>query len=145
MANKINLPLGKEWEIEEEIINEEGEEVVSFYASAEASNDPNLRGASIELYVGPTPVDSDAKIECVNSYMEAIGVDDENEEIPVESTTFLGNEAWYYEAQDDNGAPVVLICVEATPGTLVMAILAHADDQKLIQLIQYVDSHLEIS
>lgn len=145
MANKITLPLGKEWEIEEEIINEEGEEVVSYYASAEASTDPELRGASVELYVGPTPVDSDAKIECINSYMEAIGVDDENDEVPVECTSFLGQEAWYYEAQDDNGAPVVLICTEVTPGTLVMAIIAHAEDEKLIKLIQYVDSHLQIS
>lgn len=145
MAYKINLPLGREWEIEEEIINEEGEEVLSYYASAESSTDPNLRGASVELYVGPTPVDSDAKIECINSYLEAIGVDDENEEIPVESTSFLGQEAWYYEAQDDSGAPVVLICTETTPGTLLMAILAHATEQKLIQLIEYVSNNLEIN
>lgn len=144
MAHKINLPLGKDWEVEEEIINEAGEEVVSYYASAEASGKPDIMNASIELYVGNTPEDSDAKIECINSYLEAIGVEDENEEIPVYDIEFLGQEGWYYEAQDENGAPVILICAEPTPGTLVMAILAQKDDEKLRMLVEYVSEHLTI-
>lgn len=144
MAHVINLPLGREWDVEEEIINEEGEEVLSYYASAEASTNPKIKDASIELYVGNTPEDSDAKIECINSYIEAIGLDDEEEDIPVESTRFLGAEAWYYEAQDENECPVVLICAEPIPGTLVMAIISHSDEQKLNELVDYVDEHLKI-
>lgn len=144
MAHKINLPLGKDWEVEEEIITEQGEEVVSYYATAEASGNPEHKGASIELYVGNTPEDSDAKIECINSYLEAIGVDDENEEVPVCSINYLGQEGWYYEADDENGAPVILICVEPVKGTLVMAILAHRNEEKLDELMTYVDEHLTI-
>ena len=144
MAHTITLPLGKEWEIEQEIILEEGEEVVSYYASAENASDPSIKGASIELYVGNTPEDSDAKIECINSYLEAIGMDGDEEEVPVSSILFMDQQGWYYEAQDDEGAPVILICVEPVKGTLVMAILAHKDEEKLDELMSYVDEKLRI-
>lgn len=144
MAHLITLPLSDEWVIEQELILEEGEEVVSYYASPGPDASPDLEGASIELYVGNTPEDSDAKIECINSYMEAIGLDDEQEEVPVRDISFLGQEGWYYDAQDDAGEPVILICVETVPGTLVMAILAHKDEESLDELLSYVDENLRI-
>ena len=144
MAHKITLPLSKEWNVEQEIIMEEGEEVVSYYAYPANADIKLLAGASIELYVGNTPEDSDAKIECINSYMEAIGLDDDEEEVPVKEIPFLENDGWYYEAQDDEGQPVILICVETVPGTLVMAILAHRDEENLDALLSYVDENLKI-
>lgn len=144
MAHKITLPLSKEWNVEQEIIMEEGEEVVSYYAYPANPDIKLLAGASIELYVGNTPEDSDAKIECINSYMEAIGLDDDEEEVPVKEIPFLENDGWYYEAQDDEGKPVILICVETVPGTLVMAILAHRDEENLDALLSYVDENLKI-
>lgn len=144
MAHKITLPLSKEWNVEQEIIMEEGEEVVSYYAYPANPDIKLLAGASIELYVGNTPEDSDAKIECINSYMEAIGLDDDEEEVPVKEIPFLENDGWYYEAQDDEGQPVILICVETVPGTLVMAILAHRDEENLDALLSYVDENLKI-
>ena len=143
MAHKITLPLPKGWEVEQELILEEGEEVVSYYAYPSENASGENEGASIELYVGNTPTDSDAKIECVNSYMEAIGVDD-GEEVPVREIPFLGQTGWYYDAEDDEGAPVILICVEVTPGTLVMAILAGKDEESLDELLCYVDENLKI-
>ena len=143
MAHKITLPLPKGWDIEQDLILEEGEEVVSYYATPGGDASPDSEGASIELYVGNTPADSDAKIECINSYMEAIGVD-EGEEVPVREIPFLGQPGWYYDAEDDEGAPVILICVESAPGTLVMAILAHRDEESLDELLSYVDENLEI-
>lgn len=144
MAHKITLPLSKEWNVEQEIIMEEGEEVVSYYAYPANPDIKLLAGASIELYVGNTPEDSDAKIECINSYMEAIGLDDDDEEVPVKEIPFLENDGWYYEAQDDEGQPVILICVETVPGTLVMVILAHRDEENLDALLSYVDENLKI-
>ena len=144
MAHVITLPLSDEWSIEQELILEEGEEVVSYYAVPGPDAGAGLEGASIELYVGNTPEDSDAKIECINSYMEAIGLDDDEEEVPVRDIRFLGQEGWYYDAQDDAGEPVILICVEPVPGTLVMAILAHKDEESLDELLSYVDENLRI-
>ena len=143
MAHKITLPLPKGWEVEQELILEEGEEVVSYYAYPSEDASGENEGASIELYVGNTPADSDAKIECVNSYMEAIGVD-EGEEVPDREIPFHGQTGWYYDAEDDEGAPVILICVEVTPGTLVMAILANKDEESLDELLCYVDENLKI-
>ena len=143
MTHTITLPLPKGWDIEQELILEEGEEVVSYYATPSEDASEDDEGASIELYVGNTPADSDAKIECVNSYMEAIGVD-EGEEVPVREIPFLGRPGWYYDAEDDEGAPVILICVESDPGTLVMAILAHRDEESLDGLLSYVDENLKI-
>ena len=143
MAHIITLPLPKGWDIEQELILEEGEEVVSYYASPIEEAAPESEGASIELYVGNTPADSDAKIECINSYMEAIGLD-EGEEVPVREIPFLGQTGWYYDAEDDEGCPVILICVEPVPGTLVMAILAHRDEESLDELLSYVDENLKV-
>lgn len=143
MSHKITLPLPKGWEVEQELILEENEEVVSYYATPSEDADPANEGASIELYVGETPPESDAKIECINSYMEAIGLE-EGEEIPVREIPFIGQPGWYYDAEDDDGCPVILICVESTPGTLVMAILAHRDEESLDELLSYVDENLSI-
>lgn len=136
MAHKINLPLAGEWNVEEEVITEQGEEVLSYYA--------NKDHRSIELYVGNTPEDSDAKTECINSYLEALGTEEEDEEIPVQETLFLGHTAWCYEAVDDEECPVILITVEPAPGTLVMAILADKNEELLDELMTYVDEKLEI-
>ena len=144
MAHKITLPLSKKWVIEQDVVVESGEEVVSYYAYPDNPDDQELKGASIELYVGNTPEDSDAKIECINSYLEAIGLDDDEEEAPVAEIPFLGGAGWYYEAQDDEGEPVILICVEPVQGTLVMAILAHRDEECLDELMSYVDENLKI-
>ena len=143
MSHKITLPLPKGWEVEQELILEENEEVVSYYATPSEDADPASEGASIELYVGETPPESDAKIECINSYMEAIGLE-EGEEIPVREIPFIGQPGWYYDAEDDDGCPVILICVESAPGTLVMAILAHRDEESLDELLSYVDENLSI-
>ena len=144
MAHKITLPLSKEWTIEEEIITEDNEEVVSYYAYPSDPKQKLLSGASIELYVGNTPEGSDAKVECINSYMETIGLDEDEQEVPVKEIPFLENTGWYYEAQDEEEQPVILICVEPAQGTLVMAILAHRDEENLDALLSYVDENLKI-
>ena len=143
MSHKITLPLPKGWGVEQELIMEENEEVVSYYATPDGDADPASQGASIELYVGETPPESDAKIECINSYMEAIGLE-EGEEIPVREIPFIGQPGWYYDAEDDDGCPVILICVESAPGTLVMAIPAHRDEESLDELLSYVDENLSV-
>lgn len=144
MAHTITLPLSDKWTIEQEIVVEEGEEVLSYYAYPADPDQKLLAGASIELYIGNTPEDSDAKIECINSYMEAIGLDDDEEEAPVREIPFLESQGWYYEAQDDEGQPVMLICTEPARGTLVMAILAHRDEENLDALLSYVDENLKV-
>ena len=40
MAHNITLPLPKGWEVEQELIIEEGEEVVSYYAYPEEGASP---------------------------------------------------------------------------------------------------------
>lgn len=144
MAHTITLPLSDKWTVEQEIVVEDGEEVLSYYAYPADPEQKLLAGASIELYVGNTPEDSDAKIECINSYMEAIGLDEGEEEAPVKEIPFLEGQGWYYEAQDDEGQPVILICVEPVRGTLVMAILAHRDEENLDALLSYVDENLKV-
>ncbi len=146
MAHSISLPLGKEWTIEQEVVVEEGEEVLTYYATPKDPEDEELQGASIELYVGKTPEDSDAKLECINSYIETIGLDDEEteENVPVKEIPFLEQPGWYYDAQDDAGEPIILICVEPVQGVLLLAILSHRDEEKLDELITFVDENLQI-
>lgn len=146
MAHSISLPLGKEWTIEQEVVIEEGEEVLTYYATPKDPDDAELEGATIELYVGKTPEDSDAKLECINSYLETIGLDEDEkeEDIPVKEIPFLGQQGWYYDAQDEAGEPIILICVEPVPQVLVLAILSHRDEENLDELITFVDENLQI-
>ena len=119
MAVKINLPL-KGWKIESEVVNEDGFEVTSYYATKGKS--------SIEIYAGPTPEGSDAKNECMLSYAEAFGCK-EGDEIPLGELPFLGGDAYFYDAEDD-------------PGLMVMAILGDKDDDSLDDLLSLVDQFL---
>ena len=132
MAVKINLPL-KGWKIESEVVNEDGFEVTSYYATKGKS--------SIEIYAGPTPEGSDAKNECMLSYAEAFGCK-EGDEIPLGELPFLGGDAYFYDAEDDSGAPVIVVCVEPDPGIMVMAILGDKDDDSIDDLLSLVDQFL---
>lgn len=145
MTHKITLPLSSDWRVEEEVIKEQGEDVISYYATAESSADDSFKGASIELYLGNSPENSSAEMECINSYVEAFNVQDENEDIPVREIRILGQDGYYYDAEDENGSPVIVICVETRPGTLLMAILAAADEEKLDNLLSLVDENLKIA
>lgn len=145
MTHKITLPLSSDWRVEEEVIKEQGEDVISYYATAESSADDSFKGASIELYLGNSPENSSAEMECINSYVEAFNVQDENEDIPVREIRILGQDGYYYDAEDENGSPVIVICVETQPGTLLMAILAAADEEKLDNLLSLVDENLKIA
>lgn len=145
MTHKITLPLSSDWRVEEEVIKEQGEDVISYYATAESSADDSFKGASIELYLGNSPENSSAEMECINSYVEAFNVQDENEDIPVREIRILGQDGYYYDAEDENGSPVIVICVETQPGTLLMAILAAADEGKLDNLLSLVDENLKIA
>ena len=144
MAINITLPLSEKWTVEKDAVIEDGEEVFTYYAYPTDEDDPELSGASIELYVGNTPEESDAKIECINNYLETIGLDEGEEDVPVKDIPFLGVTGWYYDAQDDEGQPVILICAEPSQGVLVMAILAHRDEESLDELISYVDENLTV-
>jgi len=134
MAVKITLPLDG-WKTETEVVNEEGIEVTSFYATKGK--------ASIEIYAGATPEGSDAMTECMHSYAEAFGCK-EGDEIPLGELPFLGETATYYDAEDDSGAPVIVVCVEPKPGLLVMAILGEKDDDSLDDLLGIIDENLVI-
>ena len=135
MAHKITLSLPKGWKIEEETLNDEGIEVLSCYATKGP--------ASIELYVGDTPEGSDAYNECMCSYAEAFGTKP-GEEVPLGEFPFMGQTAAYYDAEDDSGAPVIVICVEPVKGTLVMAILGEKNDDALDDLISVIDENLSV-
>lgn len=143
MAHEIILPLSAGWEVEQEVVKEQGEDVVSYYAQYVGSADENLEGASIELYVGNTPEGSNAEQECMASYVEAFDAANEKE-LPIGDIRLCGKDGFYYDAEDEKGAPVIVICFEYVPGTLVMAILAAADEEKLDGLLSFVDESLKI-
>lgn len=146
MAYKISLQLPKGWTAEHSVEkDEEGIEVSCLWASGENSEDPDINAGTIELYVGDTPEGSDAKIECINNYLEVIGAEDEEEEIPVEEMDFMGTTAWFYEAQDDADNPVCLLCCEPEPGVLVLGIFSHENEEKLASLLTLVSEKLAVS
>jgi len=136
MSVKINLPLSSDWKVSTEITrNEEGEEVTSLYATCGK--------ASIELYAGAIPDTTNAQQECINSYAEAFDVK-KGEPVEIGEIPFMGTQGWYYDAEDETGAPVILICVEPRKGTLVMAILADENEDKLDDLMSLVDENLTV-
>ncbi|MCQ2145347.1 MAG: hypothetical protein MJY72_06365 [Bacteroidales bacterium] len=135
MKHSINFPFPAGWNIEEETVLEDGMEVETLYATKGK--------ASIELYVGDTPEGSDAFQECMFSYAEAFGAK-EGDELPIGELPFLGQTGAYYDAEDDNGNPVIVICVEPKAGTLVMAILGEKDDDSLDDLMSLVDENLKV-
>ena len=139
MAYKIILPLGKDWEIETEIIEtEEGDKVSAFYANG---LDPKKTPGTIEIYAGGLN-GSDPRTECLNNYDAALGL--EEGEDPVRELPFCGQTAWYYDCDDDQQHPVIVICVEINPGVLAIVILSEKDEERLDDLMSYVDENLKV-
>jgi len=135
MSHKINFPLPAGWNIEEGTINEDGTDVITLYATKGTS--------SIELYVGDMPEGSDAYQEAMFSYAEAFNAK-EGDEIPLGELPFLGETATYYDAEDDSGNPMIVLCVEPTKGTLVLSILGDKNDEALDDLMAFVDENLTV-
>lgn len=140
MAYKINLLLGKEWEIEtEETTTEDGDVVSCFYANG---IDTKKTAGYIEIYAGDIN-GSDAKTECLNNYDMAIGLV-EGEPEPIQKfDLFCGTEAWYYDCEID-GQPAIVVCAEIRKGVLVIVTLSDKDEEKLDDLLSYVDENLSV-
>ena len=139
MAYTINLPLGRDWEIDTELTTTEDGDVVScFYANG---LDPKKNAGYIEIYAGSIN-GSDAKTECLNNYDTAIGLE-EGEDPLRRFELFCGNEAWYYDAEID-GNPAIVVCSEIKKGILVIVTLADRDEEKLDDLLSYVDENLSV-
>ncbi|MCQ2115718.1 MAG: hypothetical protein MJZ07_05900 [Bacteroidales bacterium] len=139
MAYKVILPLDKNWEIETEVIEtEDGDKVTSFYANG---LDPKKTPGSIEIYVGDLN-GSDPKTECLNNYDAALGLEEGEE--PVQELPFCGQTAWYYDCEDDQQNPVIVICVEIKPQVLAIVILAEKDEERLDDLMSYVDENFTV-
>ena len=140
MAYKINLPLNRDWEIETEITTtEDGDAVSCFYANG---LDPKKTPGTIEIYAGDIN-GSDPRTEGLNNYDAALGLEDGED--PVHELPFCGQTAWYYDCEDDHQHPVIVICVEINPGVLAIVILGERNEEKLDELMSYVDENLSIS
>lgn len=140
MAYKINLPLDKDWEIEtEETTTEDGDIVSCFYANG---IDAKKNAGYIEIYAGDIN-GSDAKTECLNNYDMAIGLA-EGEPEPIQKfDLFCGTEAWYYDCEIDK-QPAIVVCAEINKGVLVIVTLSDKDEEKLDDLLSYVDENLTV-
>lgn len=139
MTYEIKLPLGKDWEIETEVTTtEDGDQVSCFYANG---LDPKKTSGTIEIYAGDIN-GSDAKSECLNNYDAALGLEDGED--PVMEIPFCGKTAYYYDCEDDAQHPVIVICVEINPGVLAIVILSEKDEEKLDDLMSYVDENLSV-
>lgn len=141
MAYIINLPLNKDWEIEtEETQTEDGDVISCYYANG---IDPKKNAGYIEIYAGDI-LGSNAKTECLNNYDAAIGLV-EGEPEPIQKfEIFCKKEAWYYDCEIED-QPAIVVCVEIQEGILAIITLSDKDEEKLDDLLSYVDENLSVT
>lgn len=146
MAFRITLPLPAGWKSRVETLQEmDGAEVSHLEAylpnDARQSDD-----AEIDICVGPMPADTTAQDEALANYADVVGWDDDDPEDfdPLTEWPFQRRKAFGFEALCEDDSPLRVMCVEIRKDVLVVMTLVARDDEELVKVVQYVESHLRI-
>lgn len=122
IRNDLNLPDG--WKtVFETVDGPEGDQLHAESVSAD--------GRSIELWLGPMPIDSTAPDQALTNYVDMVGFDDDDPEDfnPIEQWEFKGRQAYGFEVYCDDESMIRVMCIEYRKKQLCVAsVIASNED-----------------
>ena len=137
----MNLPEG--WKKSVETYQEEdGGEVTHLEGT---TGNENLY---LDIFVAALPPDTTAEDEALFNYADMIGWDEKDpmgeDRSPLTVTKFMKKKAYGFEGLVENGILRVM-CVETTPGTLLVMNVCAPDEVQVARLVRHIELNLNIS
>lgn len=140
MRYQVTLQLPDGWQSEQEEYEEVENALITHLECSNA-----VTGAGIDIYVGDMPADTTAQDEAYANYADIIGWEDEDDETnPIAEWKFQNRKAYGFSGMMEDGAVMLLMCVEIKKDALLIASLAAKDDEALQELAKYVEYHLRV-
>jgi len=143
-VHDITLKLPEGWISETDTFEDEaGSEITRLEASF-----PNEGGAAsfIGIYVGDMPEGETAEDQAFANYAETVGFDEDDPEDfnPIYKLKFNGKNAWGFDAYSEDEMPMRFLSQEVRQGLLAIMYFCASDEDALIELHGYIESHLRI-
>lgn len=103
-------------------------------------------GRSIELWLGPMPIDSTAPDQALTNYVDMVGFDDDDPEDynPIEEWEFKGRKSYGFEVFCEDESLIRVICIEYRRKQLCVASVIAADGQSLEDTVALLAKSLKI-
>jgi hypothetical protein len=145
MAYKISLPLPPVWHSKIETLEEaEGEKILHLEAHL-PNNEEEKDDAIIDVYVGDMPEGTTAQDEALANYADMVGFEEDDEdEDPITEWPFNKKKAYGFEAYCEDDSPIRVMCVEIRPKVLCIINTVACTDEKLVEIVQYVERKLKV-
>lgn len=137
IRNIVNLPEG--WNTTVETVDgPEGEQI----HIESASND----GRTVELWLGPMPVDSTAPDQALTNYVDMVGFDDDDPEDfnPIEQWEFKGRKAFGFEVYCDDESMIRVMCLEYRKKQLCVASVIAANENAIADTVAFLEKSIRI-
>lgn len=132
---RLNLPQG--WDLNEEVLLEDGFETTNIFCSAD--------GIQVDMYLGDMPDGSDAEEQAFANYADMVGWDQDDENSPLFSCKFNGKRCFGFDFVDeDTNTPVRFLSTEIKAGTLLVMTIAAKDDKAVEETQKLFESRLRI-
>lgn len=143
MAYSITLPLPEKWISETDIYeNEEGGHVTHMkcHLPGVGLNEDGF----IDISVGAMPDDTTAADQALSNYAEMVGFDDDDDEDPIIEWMFNNRKAFGFEAYMEDESPIRVMCIEIKQGVLAVISAIAKNEQRLSELLIYIEKNLRI-
>ena len=144
MVPEVKLPLQQGWKSSFETIRDGEDDLAhaQFFLSDEESGSDKIL---VDIYAGPMPPGSDAGQEALDSFYDVVGDDPEDEEDPLTVWPFQGVDAFGYEAVCDDDSIMRVMCLEKTPGVLVIIDVVARTEELFEKTITFVEKNLSVA
>ncbi len=136
---EIKYTMPQDWDITIEKLEEDNRIVEHIEAQRQGSN-----SAEIDIYISDLVEDLTAEDQAFANYLEMVGVEDDEEEVPIFTTKFNNKTAYYFEAYTQEEEAIRVICQEAKAKTLIIISILAKDQEEINNIIQIVERTLRI-
>ena len=145
MAYNTQLKLDNNWHVEtEEYVDDLGADITELSVS-HFIDDEKHEDCHAEISVGPLPEEITAEDEAFANYVDLVGFSDDEQENPIRKEKFNNKSAFLFDAENEDGSLMRVICYEARKECLAVVTVYAINEEILEKAVSTIEKGLRIS
>ncbi len=145
MSYDVDIPLSPAWSVEQDRYEEIDGALITHVECHLPQDGGADDEAFMDIYVGDMPSDTTAEDEAYANYADIVGWDEEDDEDnPIAEWSFKHKKAYGFSGECENGAIMLLMCVEILKGALLIATVIAKDDDAVGKWAKYLEEKLSV-
>lgn len=145
MAYTTQLKLDDSWNTEtEQYVDELGADITQVSA-CHFVDDEQHEDCHVEISVGPLPDEITAEDEAFANYVDLVGFSDDEQENPIRKEKFNNKSAFIFDAENDDGSLMKVVCYEARKNCLAVITFHAINEEVMAKAAAVVEKGLRIS